>query len=105
MGRHPFGAALFVAHSDVFFHIPHSQRRWGYYIETAAPKSSTRQIRREEDLTTEYTKHTEKRAYRGVCPRLFVPDCFISFQFPLLNPAGHGAQPETSLGRYPSEMQ
>jgi hypothetical protein len=35
MGRHPFGVALFVAHSDVFFHIPHYQRRWGYYSETA----------------------------------------------------------------------
>jgi hypothetical protein len=23
MGRHPFGVALFIAHSDVFFHIPH----------------------------------------------------------------------------------
>ena len=41
MGRHPFGVALFVAHSDVFFHIPHYQRRWGYYTETAAAKSST----------------------------------------------------------------
>jgi hypothetical protein len=41
MGRHPFGVALFVAHSDVFFHIPHYQRRWGYYTETATLKSST----------------------------------------------------------------
>jgi hypothetical protein len=23
MGRHPFSVALFIAHSDVFFHIPH----------------------------------------------------------------------------------
>jgi hypothetical protein len=66
MGRHPFGVALFVAHSDVFFHIPHYQRRWGYYTETATLKSSARQIRREEDLTTEYTEHTENRVYRGV---------------------------------------
>ena len=41
MGRHPFGVALFIAHFDVFFHIPHSQRCLGYYTETAAAKSST----------------------------------------------------------------
>jgi hypothetical protein len=46
MGRHPFGVALFVAHSDVFFHIPHYQRRWGYYTETATLQSSTQQMRR-----------------------------------------------------------
>jgi len=46
MGRHPFSVALFFAHFDVFFHIPHYQRRWGYYTETATLQSSTQQMRR-----------------------------------------------------------
>ena len=44
MGTGPFGVALFITHLDAFRHFPHFTGFGAYYSETAALKSSARQV-------------------------------------------------------------
>ena len=71
MGRHPFVVALFIAHSDVFFHIPHFNGV--VHIIAKLPRGNQAHGKCAAGvLTTEYTEHTENWVYCGACPRLFL---------------------------------